>query len=297
MSPATQSAYRGLASFFYKTRLTGTRTTTTQLLDALAKAAPEYRPAYFRRLKNALAFDLSERGFPRSAEKIRQLRNPVTKRGSGLPTKKKADRLRSFSEDDFLALSERLVQCGFDDEFAAVALIKYTGARPAELRDITVEDGVIVIPGAKKSHNGSRGAGRNLIVNEEAVLWIIKQAISLLRNSDRSIGAMRDRLRKEARAIWPRRKQVPTMYSMRHQFGANLKASNLDASTIAYIMGHQSTASVEGYGDKRQGVASAVTVCAAPDACFAHIRVRSPIQKVKKKHKSSSQPAEGAFRR
>ncbi|MCA1789343.1 MAG: hypothetical protein LC667_05640, partial [Thioalkalivibrio sp.] len=44
----------------------------------------------------------------------------------------------------------------------------------------------------------------------------------------------------------------PSLYTFRHQLGAELKSMKLDRRAIAYIMGHQSTQSVEVYGDRRK---------------------------------------------
>ena len=65
--------------------------------------------------------------------------------------------------------------------------------------------------------------------------------------------AIRDRLRKECRSLWPRRKRHPTLRSFRHQIGSILKASGESLETLAYVMGHSSSESISVYGDGRQG--------------------------------------------
>ncbi len=64
---------------------------------------------------------------------------------------------------------------------------------------------------------------------------------------------LQTRLNNLTRETWPRRKTQATFYSFRHQLGSNLKASGIDRSEVAYLMGHQSTSSVDAYGDKRKG--------------------------------------------
>jgi hypothetical protein len=47
--------------------------------------------------------------------------------------------------------------------------------------------------------------------------------------------------------------------------GSVLKASGLDRKSIAYVMGHQSTKSVECYGNRRSGGSSARSIAPAID--------------------------------
>lgn len=68
MNTDTQTAYRSLATHFYTTRFPEIPVSALDELDefriigALLRAAPEYRPDYFRRLRNALALDQKLRG-------------------------------------------------------------------------------------------------------------------------------------------------------------------------------------------------------------------------------------------
>ncbi len=66
------------------------------------------------------------------------------------------------------------------------------------------------------------------------------------------------------------------MYTLRHQFGSNLKASGMSAIEMAYVMGHQATDSISRYGDKRFGRAEAVKVKPASDADFSKVRDTVP---------------------
>ena len=273
MNPDTASSYRKLAIHFYKTKLGKEHPASLkEVREALLIAAPDYRPGYFRRVKNALALDLRERGHDQAATKLLAVRNPVTKPGSKLPKKAKLLREKRFRDEDYSKLARALVGYGYVDEFAALTLIWFTGIRPAELRKTRAMHGRIFIEGAKQSHNGKRGADRILVPVDPNAYPHIEKCIQTLRESERSVAAIRDRLRCTAKALWPRRKVLPTMYSMRHQIGANLKASELDPRTIAYIMGHQSTNSIATYGNRRQGNPRAIQVMPAVDAELAHIR-------------------------
>lgn len=276
MLPETEKRYRSLAVYFYETHMQGQLVTESKILDSLRNLAPNFGTNYFRRLKNAIAFDQQERGYPETARNVLALRNPVTQPGSTIAKKPKRPKAKSFSDDDFAALALHLTDHEYYDEFAAVTLVRFAGARPAELKDIRLLDGKLFIRGVKKSHNGARGADRILQIDDASTLLIVSNCLQILRSSTRSMGAMRNRIRKEAGKLWPRRKVLPSLYSMRHQVGANLKASNLSDREIAYIMGHQSTNSVSCYGNKRQGDPSAIRVRPATEADLS--KVRSMVQ-------------------
>ena len=83
MTPKTQDDYRKLANHFYASRIDG-QPTPKRIADALVSAAREYRPAYWRRLRNALAFDQRAKGYESAAERVGATRNPVTMSTSGL---------------------------------------------------------------------------------------------------------------------------------------------------------------------------------------------------------------------
>ena len=92
MNVDTQTAYRSLATHFYTTRFPEIPVSALNELDefriigALLRAAPEYRPDYFRRLRNALALDQKLRGHFWIAQEINRTLNPVTV--LGLPRKR-----------------------------------------------------------------------------------------------------------------------------------------------------------------------------------------------------------------
>ncbi|WOD10094.1 site-specific integrase [Pseudomonas sp. NyZ704] len=234
---------------------------------------------YFRRLKNAIAFDLENKGHPEAAKKIRAVVNPVTVKGSVLVKKPKPRRAKSFSNDDLIVLAKHLGNSDYEEAFAAVCLISQTGARPAELKQMRLDGNTLFIRGAKKT-SGGRGADRLLSITDETTKNIITNSIEILRSHpDITIDAIRHRIRTEGLKLWPRRKVVPSMYSMRHQVGSNLKASALDSKTIAYIMGHQSTNSIMRYGDKRQGNARGINVEPAKEADLSTVRDKIKPQK------------------
>lgn len=272
MNKDTQAAYLSLARNFYTSRLSGLELTENNIIGALLRAAPDYRPDYFRRLRNALAFDQRQRGEHRIAQEINRTLNPVTV--LNLPRKYKQPRVRRLSDDDFESLAKALAERDLLVESGALLLIYLTGARPCELSGITISGQRIHIPGAKHSHKGLRGADRTLEA-EEDVCKAIRNALSAFNSQPRSLDAVRMSIHGVARELFQRRK-VPSLYTLRHQFGSNLKASGMSREEMAYVMGHQATDSISRYGDKRLGRASAVRVKPSADADLSKVRDTRP---------------------
>jgi len=289
MNEATKNSYRKLAENFYKTRLGGEQPTPKRITDALKACAGDYRPDYWRRLRNAIAFDQGEKGYREAAERINSTKNPATKEGSGITIKPKQRRVKSISPED-----EKKLFGAFPGEgpaYAAILVTRYTGARPAELQNIVVDvdRGLVFVPGAKVTEDGKRGADRFLEFDKRNAL-LIETCVAVLRKHD--IGAIQDKVTAAGRRLWPQRKAVPSLYSFRHQLGSELKASGLDRLQIAYIMGHQSTESVNRYGNRKTATGSAVIPGVPKDADFSNIRVNhsEPPQSPTAKQASHSAP-------
>ncbi|HBO8619093.1 TPA: site-specific integrase [Pseudomonas aeruginosa] len=271
MNTDTQNAYLSLASHFYATHLPDTPLSDLNefnIIGALLRAAPGYRPDYFRRLRNALALDQKLRGKFWIAQEINRMLNPVTV--LGLPRKRKPARRQRISDEDFGRWVEGLLADGMLVEAGALMLIRMTGARPCELAGITVDGPRIRIQGAKHSHGGLRGADRELEASQD-FCNLVRNALEAFHKEDRSLDSIRMAIHEVAKKVFPRGR-TPSMYTLRHQFGANLKASGMSRVQMAYVMGHQATDSIGRYGDKRFGRAEAVQVRPAKDADLSAIR-------------------------
>jgi integrase len=276
MLPKTLHRYRIRAQNFYQKHCDGTEAPDpAQICAALLACAQDYRPNSFTTLKSALIHDQVARGNPQAAERIRNLANPVTAPGSQLPHKPKPKHIRSVPFDDFKTLIKHLLDAGHKDELAALMLAHYLGSRPCEMRTISIDGNHIQIIGGKKNDKRDRGADRVLVVDRANQLRRIDWAVKHMATCPRSDAAIRDRLRLECRTLWPRRKRHPTLYSFRHQLGSSLKASGESAETLAYIMGHQSTESIEAYGDRRSGEGRKIHVRPAPGTDLSKIRIPS----------------------
>ncbi len=272
MNKKTQRAYLSLASHFYTKHLPATPLSELNefnVIGALLRAAPDYRPDYFRRLRNALAFDQKVRGQFWLAKEINRTLNPVTV--LDLPRKRRRARQQKISDEDFGAWVQVLLTRNLLVEAGALMLICMTGARPCELGNISIEGTRIKIPGAKHSHGGLRGADRVLEADQNFCL-LVSQAQGAFRSDvTRSLDSIRMAIHEAAKVAFAHGK-TPSMYTLRHQFGANLKASGMSRIQIAYVMGHQATDSIGRFGDKRYGRADAVQVRPAADADLTQVR-------------------------
>lgn len=269
MTPATQESYKKLSAHFYATHLKGEPPSPKRLSDALKAVASDYRPAYWRRLRNAIAFDQREKGFDDAAKRVDATKNPVTKDGGTDGVKPKQVRIKRVSEADDSRLMAHFTELDDPVTTAALFVTKYTGARPAELKGIEIRDGRVFVAGAKKSHDGKRGADRELVLPERVVA-MIGQALPYLKGD---IGPVQDRIRSAGKKLWPQRNAVPSLYSWRHQLGAELKASGIDRVQVAYLMGHQATESVDRYGNSRTARGGRVMPGVPGDADLSSIRI------------------------
>lgn len=269
MTPTTQESYRKLAAHFYATHLKGEQATPKRITDALKGIAGQHRPDYWRRMRNALAFDQSEKGYKDAALRINGTKNPLTLDGGsdGVPAKQK--RIKRIDPEDEAKLLKSFIDAGDRECYGAVMLAKLTGARPTEFKHIVVQGDRVIIKGAKKNSDGTRGADREILLNLQA-LAMVEASLPFLQGEG-VIGRVQDRITAAGKRLWPQRTAVPSLYSWRHQMGSDLKASGLDRAEVAYVMGHQSTASVDRYGNRKMGGGGIVPRAADPKA-FESVR-------------------------
>lgn len=250
MNENTKAAYQSLAANFYQ-RLDGPPT-PKKLADALKACASEYRPGYWRKLKSAIAWDQERQGFDKSAVRIRETQRPA----GTVPARQR--RAKGVSQEDTDKLTAHLRERDDWQAWAAVTLARWTGARPAEMPGVRVLGDQVMIEGAKKSHEGQRGADRVVTLDDLDALDQVREAVAILEGVE--MGPIQDRVSGAGRRLWPQRKAVPSLYAWRHQVGSDLKASGLDRKTVAYLMGHQATESVEVYGRRNRGGKSPLKV-------------------------------------
>lgn len=286
LSERTVTDYKKLAANFYSKRLGGEAPTPKRIADALRQAAGDYRPGSWRKLRNALMYDQIDKGYFEAAQRLKETKNPVTTGKTKTPVKPKQKRVKSVSDKDWGMLIKAANELE-DKQVAAALLIAHdTGCRPAEMLGIErVGDNQLHITGAKKTEDGIRGLDRTITLSPEKC-EVVAKAVELL--NLKQVGGkdgegvkpflstfehrMQSALDRLTRSVWPRKKARPTLYSLRHQMGSDLKASGLSRREIAYLMGHQSTQSVEVYGDRRTARAGKSPIKPAPDANLSAVR-------------------------
>lgn len=252
MEQATKTEYRRLAEHFYRSRLDGQPPSPKRLADALKACAGDYRPDYWRRLRKALEVDQRAKGYRDAADRIAGTKNPVTVTGSGQKAKARQRRCRRVSDADHRALLADAERRGDARMKSALILSEHTGIRPAELPHVFASsDGKFIsIRGVKKSHDGQRGADRDIELDDAAAAEVQRIAGDI--PCDHSeVRGVQVRLQNTVQRLFPRRKAKPSLYSYRHQVGSDLKASGMDRKKIAYVMGHRGTKSVDKYGNAR----------------------------------------------
>lgn len=142
-----------------------------------------------------------------------------------------------------------------------------TGLRPIEWRnsELFENDDIcyLIVKNAKNTNNRSNGEKRTLHLNH-----LNSDEISIIKNHMKLVGQFKESrndwmgyyqgcsnlLKTKTRILFPNRKKYPTLYSTRHQFSANSKASGCLPNEIAALMGHASDLTAQmTYGKKING--------------------------------------------
>lgn len=181
---------------------------------------------------------------------LRRTNKTSAKKLKGLPFKKFTKLLDALTnsashEDKILAL---WLYAGF-----------VTGLRPAEWAHADLDYKLLQVTNAKNT-NGRSFAPRRTVdlsgcTNAEFevvfdFLNIVKECGSFKNFYER----YRQRLLRWNRALWKRAKKHISLYSARHQFAADIKASGASPATLAALMGHASIlTAIRNYARKRVG--------------------------------------------
>lgn len=141
---------------------------------------------------------------------------------------------------------------------------KDTGLRPIEWKDAKYykSENVLVVKNAKNTNGRSFGKYRTINLShlsKEQVKDIdlhLQISNNMIKKKywDKYYKACSNLLRYMSRKIWTRKSRYPTLYSCRHQFSANMKASGCTKVEVAALMGHASDLTAqEHYGRKVNG--------------------------------------------
>lgn len=184
--------------------------------------------------------------------------------------KTSATKLKKFPIRDYKRLTDYLethASPWSDDLLRWLGAGILTGLRPIEWGQshLTEAHGepAMIVQNAKATNNRAHGPTRTLLMGglseeERALIAQHMQRASDFREAGeytRFVQGCANTLARAARRIWPRRDRYPTLYSLRHQFSADAKASGLSMEELAALMGHAvDTTATQHYGRRSAGL-------------------------------------------
>lgn len=140
-----------------------------------------------------------------------------------------------------------------------------TGLRPIEWRQAIYdeEENRIIVKNAKNTNGRSHGEFRSLYLEhltaseKNTVLQQLKIAFPFSQTDSmwkKYYEGCSNLLKYTCGKVWPSRERHPTLYSARHQYSANMKASGCKPEEIATLMGHAvDDTALTTYGKKANG--------------------------------------------
>lgn len=140
-----------------------------------------------------------------------------------------------------------------------------TGLRPIEWRQTVYDEAEnkLLIKNAKNTNGRSHGDFRSFYFehvsanDKKVILQHLKTAFQLGQNDvvwKSYYEGCSNLLKYTCKNLWPNRERHPTLYSARHQFSANLKASGCKPEEVATLMGHAvDDTAMTTYGKKVNG--------------------------------------------
>ena len=257
LNNVTQRKYLQMANSFITKQQLSLVDDGLTLCETLTSVSSNYRPDYWRNLRNSISYYLFTENNQELADRVRKLVNPVTSENGVIKSKQK--RCKKINEQEVDALIKEAVKRKNKKLSAAIYIAHITGCRPCEMPFINqVNHNTFKIIGGKK--RADRGLDRFIKINDPRTAKLIRKLIKELRGEKmKPVQNAFDRL---AKKVFWRRKIVPSLYTFRHQMGSDLKASNLNRKTVAYMMGHRVTKSVNVYGNRRTSGGRTIEIAA-----------------------------------
>jgi len=236
----------------------GIARTAGNICKALKSYSINVRPATYRKMQCSLEYHQYSNKFYKAAQQIRD----TQRHGHGEISGKKQKICKSVKESEHIKLLQAALLKGDEQVISALTIAYYLGLRPAEMPRVGVlqedEDGLSLhIIGAKKKEDGSRSMDKEIHLNiENNAKYALISSINTLSGIDtKNVNALKRRVSRISKKVFPSRKHPPTLYSYRHQLGSDLKGSKdskglkaLTRKQAAAVMGHQSQASLSQYG-------------------------------------------------
>lgn len=241
---------------------------TTWLISLFATM----RPATRRQYRAAVVFVLSEQRVQGVEELVARLRTPVQS-STRLPRRTSSMKAKTMSKRDWLFLAMSLKESNGRWHMLAYQWIFWgmrTGLRPVEWQRATLATDAshgygfaLHVANAKHSQGRAHGPERilHLRLDPDEAGALLQFMHVVQASYPQAYAGCRGAVSRAARALWPQRRDRPTLYTARHQFCANLKASALALPDIAALMGHASVhTNQQHYGKRRCGRAEGIVV-------------------------------------
>lgn len=190
----------------------------------------------------------------RIPEAIEALKNTSSMSLQLKGTSTSSKKLKRMPQDMFKILTDRLEHSkGNLDKLIArwIRAGLACGLRPIEWEQATWngEKNSLEVVNAKRDVYRGNGERRIIIYDPKlhgeeiaAITAFLNTLHEVLKEkSYREVySSCRKRMQYIARRLWPKASQLPSLYSTRHQFAADMKASGLSTKEVAALMGHSS---------------------------------------------------------
>lgn len=187
-------------------------------------------------------------------------------------------KMKKFPVNDFIAIVSFLEKSNYKNNielknwlYAGVL----TGLRPVEWGEAKLSEDFskLIVKNAKNTNGRSHGDFRTIHleylsdIEKKYIQEQVKNAnyYKELGQYDKFQKSCGDLLRTVSKKLYPKRKQHPCLYSLRHQFAADAKASGLSREEIAALMGHAVDDTATNHYAKKQMGKSFTRVKADPE--------------------------------
>lgn len=213
---------------------------------------------------------MAENGPAEAMQVLRSIQVSLRKKGTETSSKK----MKKLPEKEWQALADTLIRSDNPLDIVIYHWLdagRYTGLRPCEWEHAYLESGAqvsLVVANAKRSEVRANGVMRRVMFSPEhnqveiSAIRMFLRDIATLTGRGLSFRTLYTQCRKrleyirraKTTGIDPENGQGITLYSPRHQFAADMKASGLSKAQIAALMGHASEDSATiHYARKRDG--------------------------------------------
>lgn len=241
-----------------------------QFVAWLIQKKPELAKTSWRQYKSAVICFLEGIGTEEGVEALDFIREVGSAGSSKTSEKTSGTKLKRVPWRDFLKITDYLRK--FEGKWHKPLLdwiisSTLTGLRPqewarAELIDLAEGGRALLVKNAKHTNGRAHGENRTLLLTglSSDEMETISKHLERTKNwagmsqFDSLYDGCALTLYHLCRKLWPRRSKHITLYSCRHQFSANAKASGFSTVEIAAMMGHAvDTTAVRHYGKKSAG--------------------------------------------